>query len=170
MSQQFQPVRHEMHHGGNARAVNPCQPVDLVNQCYALRLVVGTTDQVSHPVNDDQMDTTVQIVVPVHALHDGCQSLASRHSCQAVHVQIRRHLLPTGAAQQPSRVFIELLLALFRVIKQHRTPLTVRLHLHAQEVGLRLPFHDRPGDQCGGVVALARPFAARNAEDVLFRA
>ena len=159
-----------MHHGGDARAVDSRQPVDLVNQRHALRLVVGAADQVRHPVDDDQMDAPVQVVVPVHALHDGGQPLASRHPRQAVHVQVLRHPLTPGTAQQPPRVLVELLLALFRVVEQHRTPLAVRLHPHPQEIGVRLPFHDRPGDQCGGVVALARPFAARDAEDVLFRA
>ena len=85
-------------------------------------------------------------------------------------MQVLRHPLTPGTAQQPPRVLVELLLALFRVVQQYRTPLAVRLHPHPQEVGVRLPLHDRPGDQCGGVVALARPFAARDAEDVLLRA
>ena len=112
-----------MHHGGDARAVDSRQPVDLVNQRHALRLVVGAADQVCHPVDDDQMDAPVRVVVPVHALHDGGQPLASRHPRQAVYVQVLRHPLTPGTAQQPPRVLVELLLALFRVVEQHRTPL-----------------------------------------------
>ena len=159
-----------MYHGGDARAVNSRQAVNFVNQRHALRLVVGATDQVGNSVDDDQMDAPVQVVVLVHALDDGGQPLVPRHPRQAVHVQVRRHFLPTGTPQQPPCVLVELLLALFRVVQQHRTPLSVRFHLHPKKVRVLLPFHNCPGDQRGGIVTLARPFSARDAEYVLFRA
>lgn len=79
-------------------------------------------NQVGNSVDDDQMDAPVQVVVLVHALDDGGQPLVPRHPRQAVHVQVRRHFLPTGTPQQPPRVLVELLLALFRVYSSTARP------------------------------------------------
>ena len=65
-----------MHHGGDARAVNPRQSVNLVNQRHAFPLVIGAAYQVRHPVDHHQMNTPVQVMVLIHALHDSRQSLA----------------------------------------------------------------------------------------------
>ena len=96
----------QYHH--DTSVIDTGQTIKFFDQLDALALVVDRTDQVGNAVDHHQMDTAVLIVVPVHAPHDGLQTIAPRNAAQAIAFERFRRLSDARTTQDHRYVFVEL--------------------------------------------------------------
>ena len=64
-----------MQHTNDAAMIESCKTVQLINDIYALQLIVGRAHQVGHTVDDDQLDSLMLVEVHVERCSDDVQSL-----------------------------------------------------------------------------------------------
>ena len=75
MPAKLDPVGHEVKHTNDARVIDAGQPIKLVHDGNAFRLVVGRSDQVGDTVDDHEVDAAVPVMKQIHAFADQFQTV-----------------------------------------------------------------------------------------------
>ena len=75
MPTQFNPVRDEMEHTDNTGIVDTGKPVEFVHNGNTLAFIIGRTDQVGYSIDDDQMNSSIPVMIQIDAVFYQLQSL-----------------------------------------------------------------------------------------------